>query len=422
MSARLAMGLLVLGLVAGEVRAVEGGADLYRSGDSRVLVQVVGGLVLPSTRFPCVHCHGADGRGGREGGLNVPPIDGRSLRGFKPPYDAERFLRALRDGVAPDGRRLHRAMPRYGITAEQAEALWNWLQQAGDGEAPGVSPDRLVLALALPEEGALAGPAGQVRGLVRRVVERWNASGGFWGRRVVLVDEADTGTGEPPLARILRVAPASAVSAAIPDLLALRGDRTGSSVLPLLPNAMTLRVLLRQRKAALEARGSQRVYVVEDFDGLRKLIEQRTRHPGLVVLAPLDPLAAHITRVEGLADAGAWTLELVDVHPLLNPDHPVAQRYAADARALGFDPWRAGLARLAYAGLVRLEAALIAAGRRLDGAGLMETLRTSAPRETGLVPASAPGDLDSLRFWRIEYPAGEIRRVDEGGSPGGFTR
>ncbi|HHB11980.1 MAG TPA: hypothetical protein ENK62_02120 [Chromatiales bacterium] len=415
MNPRWVMGLAVLWMLAGAGRAGVSGGDLYRAGDPAVRVRVGGELELPSTRFPCVHCHGPDARGGREGGLDVPAIDGRSLQTATPPYDEAGFLRALRDGIAADGRILHRAMPRYLIGPEAAQALWRWLQGVARASAPGVYADRLVLGLALPDEGPLAVPAREVRGLAHRVAERWNAAGGFWGRRVVLMDEGAATTERPVAARVLRMVPAEAVSPLLPDLLPLTADRTARSVSSLLADDDTLRVLLAQRKDALRSAGMGRVYVAEDAVRIREILTQDPA-PGLHILAPLDRVAVQL---DALRDTGRWTLELLDVHPLLDPADPVAQRYAADARALGFDPWEAGLARLAYAGLERLEAALIRAGRRVDGDRLAAALRAVPPLETGLMPASAPGSPGNLRLWRIDYPSGAVHRVEAGsGAPG----
>ncbi len=71
----------------------------------------------------CAGCHGADRRGGARMWprfwVVAPPITPPALYApvpGRPRYDPRTLRRAIRDGVAADGRRLDPAMPRWSLT------------------------------------------------------------------------------------------------------------------------------------------------------------------------------------------------------------------------------------------------------------------------------------------------------------------
>lgn len=92
----------------------------------------------------CVDCHGRDGRGGRVrimmGSFESPDIrwgvltgeeegEGHAEEGEEehPPYNAEKFARALWEGEEPDGEDLDQIMPRWDMTDREIEALIDYL-------------------------------------------------------------------------------------------------------------------------------------------------------------------------------------------------------------------------------------------------------------------------------------------------------
>lgn len=92
----------------------------------------------------CASCHGADGRGGvhlmHMRMMDAPDIRWSTLSsgqhgdhdneqdGAAAAYDAEAFMRAVRDGQAPDGETLSSDMPRWEISEQDLENLIAFLQ------------------------------------------------------------------------------------------------------------------------------------------------------------------------------------------------------------------------------------------------------------------------------------------------------
>src|SRR5262245_15847385 len=103
------------------------GKRIYLSGRSasgqeiKVLIGE-GSLELPATTMPCANCHGADGRGRPEGGLDPGDITWESLTKpyghthvsgrTHPAYTDGLLGRALLDGYDPAQTRLLAALPR----------------------------------------------------------------------------------------------------------------------------------------------------------------------------------------------------------------------------------------------------------------------------------------------------------------------
>lgn len=189
--AALAVGALFPLPAAGWADTARGRAIYERGqGGDPITARVgAGGIAAPATGFPCMGCHGVDGLGGREGGVAPPDItwdrlaraDGPGGRG----YDAAALVRAVRDGVAPDGRTLHPAMPRYTM----AEADWTALVEHLKGleaAAPGVSGSEIRVATLLPASGPLVQAGREVAVVLREAVRTINRRGGLHGRRLVL--------------------------------------------------------------------------------------------------------------------------------------------------------------------------------------------------------------------------------------------
>ena len=76
----------------------------------------------PEARPPCHSCHMRDGRGGTEG--SAPDLVTAMAR-----HDAGTLRRTLVEGVAPDGRKLSRLMPRYpSVDDGTASALLDYIR------------------------------------------------------------------------------------------------------------------------------------------------------------------------------------------------------------------------------------------------------------------------------------------------------
>jgi hypothetical protein len=154
------------------------------------------GAVVPATlngapaptALPCASCHGRDGRGRPEGGLDPADVRSQALsralvamgtRRARPAYDVARLKRAVTMGLDPAGRRLDPLMPRYHLLRQDADDLLAFLGRLGTLSDPGLTPDAVrVGVLVVP------GPEG---GHARARVEAWAsalaARGGLYARR-----------------------------------------------------------------------------------------------------------------------------------------------------------------------------------------------------------------------------------------------
>ena len=111
----------------------------------------------------CVRCHRPSGLGSFEGGIAATPIAGRQLfrpydrdtAGFftgqrsdriRPAYDDVSLREVLRSGVAPDGHRLHPAMPRVALDQAAAADLAQYLRSLSERPAIGVDGEVIHLA------------------------------------------------------------------------------------------------------------------------------------------------------------------------------------------------------------------------------------------------------------------------------------
>ncbi|NHF72000.1 cytochrome c [Paracoccus xiamenensis] len=179
------MRLVLILLLAGTAATAETpGEALFLRGEGAQAIIGGGAVRLPASRFACAGCHGADGDGRAEGGTAFPPIHWSALTQRPTPYDAEAVLRVLRDGRAPDGRMLNAAMPRYDAQPEVMDSLIAYLQGL-EAARDAILPDRIQVLRsgndALDQGFAAA-------------AERFNASGGAYGRQMVLTE---TGPGVP---------------------------------------------------------------------------------------------------------------------------------------------------------------------------------------------------------------------------------
>jgi hypothetical protein len=155
---------------------------------------------LPPQLRRCARCHGADGLGGREGGVAIPPItwnalmaprEASSARPGRPAYDEATLARALTDGIDPAGAPLAPGMPRFRMTPAQASAVVDYIRILGTERDldPGITSDEIRVGAVLP----LSGPASAEGEAMRDVLARaLVAAGPIYGRRLRLVT-ADAG-------------------------------------------------------------------------------------------------------------------------------------------------------------------------------------------------------------------------------------
>ncbi|WP_246262469.1 ABC transporter substrate-binding protein [Aromatoleum evansii] len=206
--------MAALACAAGPVAAIEltaseqAGKQIFlegRSASGSSIAARVGGAdtAIPATVVPCANCHGADGRGRREGGVRPPDITWRRLAlsygqrlengRERPAYDAASFARAITSGVDAGGNRLDPAMPRFTMSARDVEDLTAYLKRLEDDGDPGLLADAVRVGTLQPAAGPLAELGATVTALLRGTFDAVNAGGGVHGRRVELV-VADPGT------------------------------------------------------------------------------------------------------------------------------------------------------------------------------------------------------------------------------------
>lgn len=189
------------------------GRRLFREGvgasGSEVSARVgVAATPVPGRVVPCAGCHGSDGLGRAESGVQPPVIIWSELTkpyGHRhdngrahPAFDAATVLRAVTLGSDPAGNPLDPAMPRYALGREDQDNLVAYLKRLETDLDPGVHADRLRLGTLLP----LSGPLAENGRLAQRVLEAYlsdiNEAGGLYGRRLELVTaDAAAPRGDP---------------------------------------------------------------------------------------------------------------------------------------------------------------------------------------------------------------------------------
>ncbi|GAB4237996.1 MAG: ABC transporter substrate-binding protein [Deltaproteobacteria bacterium] len=202
----IGVGLLLGGAIAaagaeGLTGAQKRGKRIYNEGMGRKPIDVFlagQGIRGKGRAFPCVNCHRAGGRGGREGGVRSADISYFNLtkeyRGVRasgrahPAYTDDTLRRAITSGVDPAGNRLNPAHPRFAMAREDLDDLLAYLKGMESETAPGVTDNAVRVGILFPSKGPLAAAAADVRALLSGVFREENARGGIYNRRLELVE------------------------------------------------------------------------------------------------------------------------------------------------------------------------------------------------------------------------------------------
>jgi ABC-type branched-subunit amino acid transport system substrate-binding protein len=181
------------------------GRNIYRKGGDGIKARLGDDdFELPASTFPCANCHGLTGLGGKEGGLQPPPIAWDMLASprsssfsgqMRPAYDEASLKRAIAAGIDARGATLHQGMPRYRMSDEQMNDLLAYLRVIGlaaDND-PGVTASAIKIGSALPLTGPLASLGEDLRAMLSTVLAEQNERGGIFGRRIELVVEDSRG-------------------------------------------------------------------------------------------------------------------------------------------------------------------------------------------------------------------------------------
>ena len=137
------------------------GKQIYREGTSPSGKDIVAYLGDPSLEVPwsslaCANCHGVDGRGNPEAGVDPLNLTWEALTNshglvrpdgrWRPAYTERGVESAIRRGLDSAGNKLWIVMPRYQISKEDLADLIVYLKRLGTDKDPRISPDKIVLA------------------------------------------------------------------------------------------------------------------------------------------------------------------------------------------------------------------------------------------------------------------------------------
>lgn len=401
-------------------------ADLYYRG----LVEVDAtlprsNLTIPSTAMPCVNCHGADGLGGREGGVAVPSISWRRLAmatAERPAYDQTLLARALRDGIGTDGALLHDIMPRYALPDALVHELKGWLQTIRPAHIPGISADEITIAIppAKPDDPRAA----VIASVLHLYADQFNRKGGVYGRTIRLIEDA---AGINAFARLASLTPQATRAPGILDLWPLKtrpGEDPDFSLIP--SDARLMQSLLKAAKrddpAALQLSkipGEQnllpRTFV---FDGqpdvLSAFIDQWQGPASLAIYTTPD----HID-LAALRDLPPRPLRLVLANPLAtgeatvpaeNTPHHMAFQKATEH--LHLPKAAEAIAKATWVAASLLEDGLRRTGRNLDQERFKIAMKSISTLDSGLVPAVHPvRGLTSIGLIKLDLSTDSIARL-----------
>ncbi len=101
-----------------------------------------GERALPASGIVCANCHGADGKGGREGNIVMADITYGTLSRplpASPPWNKARaaytdalLARAITQGVDSSGQQLDSSMPRWILSDPELQDLLKYLKRVGN--------------------------------------------------------------------------------------------------------------------------------------------------------------------------------------------------------------------------------------------------------------------------------------------------
>ena len=177
------------------------GRQIYMQGTSRSGKDVLAyigdeSLEVPASTITCAGCHGFDGRGKSEGGINPSNVTWEFLTkpyGLKhasgrqhPPYTERGLELAITRGTDPGGNKLLPVMPRYAMSREDLADLVAYLQLLGKEREPGVSENTIVIGTMVEATGPLSELGRGVTAVTTAYFAELNSQGGIFGRRLEL--------------------------------------------------------------------------------------------------------------------------------------------------------------------------------------------------------------------------------------------
>ena len=151
-------------------------------------------IEVPATAMTCAGCHGLDGRGKAEGGvqpsdvtwegLTKPSGKARVSARNHPPYTDRTFEIAIKRGFDPAGNRLGPAMPRFDMSPADLSDLIAYLKRIGKDTDPGLSPTAIRIGTLIPADGSLNEAGEAVNALLAAYFDTVNNLGGIYNRKI----------------------------------------------------------------------------------------------------------------------------------------------------------------------------------------------------------------------------------------------
>jgi ABC-type branched-subunit amino acid transport system substrate-binding protein len=176
------------------------GTDIYLHGigDNGAPIEATAGdgsVLVPATILRCANCHGADGRGKPEGGINPSNIRWSELSKpysittasgrTRPPYNESLLIRAITMGLDSGANRLDVAMPKYQLTREEANELVAYLKALDNVLDPGITDQSIKIGVVLPPQETFAGMYRALRETLAAAFQQVNDGGGLYGRKIL---------------------------------------------------------------------------------------------------------------------------------------------------------------------------------------------------------------------------------------------
>ena len=164
-------------------------------------------LEVPGSAMPCANCHGLEGQGKPEGGVNPTNLTWEALTKpygvthangrHHPPYTERGLALAITRGTDPAGNKLLNVMPRYAMPAEDLLDLVAYLKRLGKDRDPGISESKIVIGTVCPTRGTLADMGQAVKAVTSAFFDELNSQGGIYNRQFEM---KFTDTGDTPAA------------------------------------------------------------------------------------------------------------------------------------------------------------------------------------------------------------------------------
>jgi ABC-type branched-subunit amino acid transport system substrate-binding protein len=177
------------------------GKEIYLLGTSKSGKEILAyigdaSLEMPGSTMACANCHGVNGQGKPEGGIDPSNITWEALTkpygvthasGRKhPPYTPRALELAITRGLDPAGNKLLNAMPRYQMSKDDLDDLVLYLKRLGTDVDPGISEVRILVGTALPASGSLAEMGQAIKEVISAYFAEVNSQGGVYSRRLDL--------------------------------------------------------------------------------------------------------------------------------------------------------------------------------------------------------------------------------------------